>query len=99
MRKLRILALHGYHGSAEILRRQVAPLADALADIAELVYVDAPSLATGDFGWWHATDEEGVMRYRGWERTRAWIAEYCAQHGPFDGVFGFSQGAALAALL
>jgi pimeloyl-ACP methyl ester carboxylesterase len=87
----RILCLHGYHGSAAILRRQIAPVAATLPAEVELVFVDAPSLASGDFGWWH----DG---FRGWERTRDWAIELMSsQH--FDGVFGFSQGAALAGLL
>ena len=95
MPRARVLALHGYHGSAEILRRQTAELARAIADHAELVFVDAPSLAAGDHGWWHLRAGAAV----GWERTRDALAAYCAAHGPFDGVLGFSQGAALAALL
>jgi predicted esterase len=86
-----VLALHGYHGSARILRNQFAPLAAALPPEVELVPVDAPSLASGDFGWWH----DG---FRGWERSRDWVRDLAArQH--FDGVLGFSQGAALAGLL
>src|SRR5689334_19339744 len=57
-RKLRILCLHGYHGSAQILRSQLGPLASSLEPLVELVYVDAPSLAAGDFGWWHAVAKE-----------------------------------------
>jgi pimeloyl-ACP methyl ester carboxylesterase len=87
----RILALHGYHGSADILRRQIAPLAAALPTQVELVLVDAPSLAAGDYGWWHGG-------FRGWERTRDWVVELVAREH-VDGVFGFSQGAALAGLL
>jgi dienelactone hydrolase len=91
MSAMRILCLHGYHGSAAILRRQIAPVAAALPSDVELVFVDAPSLAVGDFGWWH----DG---FRGWERTRDWIVDlFAAQR--FDGVFGFSQGAALTGLL
>jgi fermentation-respiration switch protein FrsA (DUF1100 family) len=91
MSTTRILCLHGYHGSAAILRRQIAPVAAGLAADVELVFVDAPSLSSGDFGWWH----EG---FRGWERTREWaIALLGSQQ--FDGLFGFSQGAALAGLL
>jgi hypothetical protein len=65
---LRMLCLHGYHGSGAILRQQMAPLAAALPANVELVYVDAPSLSAGDFGWWH----EG---FRGWERSRDWVIE------------------------
>jgi acetyl esterase/lipase len=105
MSRLRILALHGYHGSAEILRGQMRPLARVLDPVADVVAVDAPSLAAGDFGWWHAVPDDHApagssrRRYRGWSRTRDWLQALCAEQGPFDGVFGFSQGAALAALL
>jgi predicted esterase len=91
MRDLRVLCLHGYHGSGAILRRQMAPLAAVVGSNTELVYVDAPSLATGDYGWWH----EG---FSGWERTRDWAVELL-NSARFDGIFGFSQGAALTGLL
>jgi hypothetical protein len=58
----------------------------------ELVYADAPALAEGDFGWWH----EG---FRGWERTRDWAVELLRTGPRIDGIFGFSQGAALTGLL
>src|SRR5262245_755899 len=60
--KLRILCLHGYHGSGRILRTQMASFGAELSSLAELVFVDAPSLAAGDFGWWHAAKEDpGVV--------------------------------------
>jgi hypothetical protein len=111
MKGLRILCLHGFRGSADTLRRQLAPLAGSLDDLVEFVYVDAPSLGAGGFGWWRAVaagttaDQmdagvgRGMKRYEGWQRTRDAIATVFARQGPFDGVFGFSQGAALAALL
>ena len=108
MDKLRILCLHGYHGSGDILRRQMSSLIEGTQALAEFVYLDAPSLASGDFGWWHARSiatsrDAGVgqtqKRYEGWERTVESIAETFAAHGPFDGVFGFSQGASLTSLL
>ena len=92
MRDLRVLCLHGYHGTGPTLRRQMAPLAAALPANIEYVYADAPSLASGDFGWWH----EG---FSGWERTRDWIVELLRSGPPVDGLFGFSQGAALTGLL
>jgi hypothetical protein len=91
--------LHGYHGSAAVLRGQMRAWAADLTTLADFVCVDAPSLAEGDHGWWHAAAEPGATRYRGWARSRDWLLAYCAREGPFDGVFGFSQGAALAALL
>ena len=92
MPDLRLLCLHGYHGTGATLRRQMAPLADALAADIEFVCIDAPSLASGDFGWWH----EG---FSGWERTRDWITDRLSTGPRIDGLFGFSQGAALTGLL
>jgi pimeloyl-ACP methyl ester carboxylesterase len=92
MSRIRVLCLHGYHGSGPILREQMKPLAEDLEETVEFVYVDAPSLSTGDFGWWH-------HEFRGWERTRDWMADLFAQQRYFDGAFGFSQGAAVVSLL
>jgi predicted esterase len=111
MKKMRILCLHGYHGSGDVLRSQMQSLMTGFESRVELVYVDAPSLSEGDFGWWHAVSEEssrggddsGVgharMRYEGWDRTRKALVSIFETQGPFDGIFGFSQGAALAGLL
>jgi Serine hydrolase (FSH1) len=91
-RPLRLLCLHGYHGTAAILCRQLAPLAAALPPNVELVYAGAPALSEGGFGWWH----DG---FRGWERTRDWATGRLRAGSRFDGILGFSQGAALAGLL
>ena len=92
MPELRMLCLHGYHGTGATLRRQMAPLAGSLPADIEFVYIDAPSLASGGFGWWH----EG---FSGWERTRDWITGQLSAGSRIDGLFGFSQGAALTGLL
>jgi len=87
-----VLCLHGYNGSGRILREQMRPLTEDLGLPVEFVHIDAPSLGRGDFGWWH----EG---FRGWEKTRDWMVGFFGEQPPFDGVFGFSQGAALTSLL
>ncbi|MDN7183325.1 serine hydrolase family protein [Caballeronia sp. SEWSISQ10-4 2] len=106
MKKLRVLCLHGYHGSASVLRDQMSALTSVLEPLAEFVFVDAPSRANGDFGWWHAVQDmqgfdadPGVIVYKGWRNTYDWMISLFKNEGPFDGVFGFSQGAALAGLL
>jgi hypothetical protein len=82
-------------------------LTEGLKEFAEFVCLDAPSLCKGDFGWWHAIGDNnranvlraGAVRYVGWEATYEWIVSQFDMAGPFDGVFGFSQGAALASVL
>ena len=111
MKKLRILCLHGYHGNARVLRDQMSTLTRSMDSLAEFVCVDAPSLAQADFGWWHAVRDDGspsvgdpgvstaIAYYKGWQRSRDWIVSLFKKEGPFDGIFGFSQGGALASLL
>jgi predicted esterase len=91
-RRLRILCLHGYHGSGAVLRRQMAPLTAAVPPDVDFVYPDAPSLARGGYGWW----QEG---FAGWEQTRDWAQELLRAGPRTDGILGFSQGAALTGLL
>ncbi len=102
--KLRILALHGFRGSGAALRRQMRAFSAGIAEEAEFVFADAPARADGGVGWWRALEEsnaDGVVlkRYDGWTASRDFITEYCNREGPFDGVFGFSQGATLTGLL
>jgi predicted esterase len=107
MRKLKILCFHGYNGSAQVLRRQLAPLATSADALCDFVCVDTPALAVGDHGWWHAISADGpasagrssTRRYEGFQRSRAAVVAAFQRLGPFDGIFGFSQGAALAGLL
>jgi hypothetical protein len=99
MKKLRVLSLHGYHGSASVLRQQMKPLFNELRSTVDFVELDAPSIAEGDFGWWHGAVAQWQGEFRGWKRTRDWVLDVVAKQGPFDGVFGFSQGAALTGVL
>lgn len=110
MKKLRILCLHGYNGSASTLKYQIRGLASAMAPYADLVFIDAPSLFEGDFGWWHAVQDNrsgesdhaigfGDKYYKGFARTLDAIVKTFQDQGPFDGVFGFSQGSALTGIL
>jgi pimeloyl-ACP methyl ester carboxylesterase len=75
------------------------PLFGDLDSVAEFVAIDAPSTADGDFGWWHGDVARWKEEFRGWKRTRDSLLDVIAHRGPFDGVFGFSQGAALTGVL
>lgn len=52
------------------------------------------------YGWWQRKDagDDGVV-YKGIEEGMAVIAKCIKEEGPFDGVIGFSQGAAAAAMV
>lgn len=50
-------------------------------------------------GWWFAEREEGFRRFRGVEPTLEYLRKVLVEQGPFQGVWGFSQGGACAAIL
>ena len=109
----RILCLHGYGQSGSFFRQRIGSLRKALkAHVAEFSCPDAPFAATAAFldgsgrddalSWWQWEDSERPstsLEYRGLEDTVARIHAICDAEGPFDGILGFSQGAALAGLL
>lgn len=51
------------------------------------------------YGWWRRSNTAEPPEYLGFCDGLAAVAEILAREGPFDGVVGFSQGAALAAML
>ena len=46
--------------------------------------------------WWKARDDG---TYDGWDETVSFLNEQLEEHGPFDAIMGFSQGACLAGLM
>ncbi|MBA0620371.1 hypothetical protein Godav_006095 [Gossypium davidsonii] len=107
-RKPRILCLHGFRTSAEILKRQVLRWPAAVLDKLDLVFLDAPYPAQGKSGverffdppyyeWFQATED--FTEYTNFEECLAFIEDNMMKSGPFDGFLGFSQGALLSAAL
>jgi len=106
---LNLLFLHGYTQSGPLFSAKTRAFQKHLQKAfpsSVLHYPTAPhriSVAAQDgedgdkWAWWRrddATDE-----YLGLEETFSFLSEYLDAHGPFAGVIGFSQGAALAAML
>jgi len=51
------------------------------------------------YGWWRRSDTSNPPEYYGLDKGLESVAEILESEGPFDGVIGFSQGAALAAMI
>ncbi|PYI36632.1 hypothetical protein BP00DRAFT_386626 [Aspergillus indologenus CBS 114.80] len=97
---MKILCLHGYGTGPEILRHQLSGLrrdADPSWEFhflsGEIECSPAPGIE-GTFPgpyycWTRSFDSESV------DAAHALIEEAIEEHGPFDGVLGFSQGAAV----
>lgn len=112
-RQLRLLALHGYRQSERRFRQRTGALRKALRGRAELVALDAPHLVPGTEdeasddpprGWWFSRPgtfeaSEAADQPAGLEESLEAVARALEERGPFDGLLGFSQGAALAAMV
>ncbi|KAK1977530.1 inducible nitrate reductase 2 [Colletotrichum cereale] len=98
----RILALHGVGSSASILKEQLTPLQRELGSWFEFVYLNGaierergPGMAAsypGPFYCYTAGYAPADIR-----DTFDDLDDFIQENGPFDGVFGFSQGASIAA--
>ncbi|ETI21936.1 hypothetical protein G647_06006 [Cladophialophora carrionii CBS 160.54] len=51
------------------------------------------------YGWWRRSDTSDPPEYVGLDRGLETVAKVLESEGPFHGVIGFSQGAALAAMV
>lgn len=51
------------------------------------------------YGWWRRSNTADPPEYVGFDEGLGLIAELLKTQGPFDGVIGFSQGAAMAAMV
>ncbi|XP_068643681.1 uncharacterized protein [Aristolochia californica] len=103
-RKLRLLCLHGFRTSAEIMKKQIGKWPQSVLGKLDLVFVDAPFPAEGKsdvegifpppyYEWFQFNKE--FTEYRNFDACIAYIEEQMIKLGPFDGLLGFSQGLAL----
>ncbi|KAI5845947.1 serine hydrolase FSH [Tricharina praecox] len=83
-------------GADTTLHFPTAPIKLSPADIpGDAVADDAADLEA--YAWWRRATPTSA--YTGLPETFLFISSYLDTHGPFDGVIGFSQGAAFAAIL
>ncbi|PUU82742.1 serine hydrolase FSH [Tuber borchii] len=73
-----------------------APHPLSLSDLPGSPTPDTPT-PIENYAWWRRNDATG--EYVGIDGTWEFLSDYLDTNGPFDGVIGFSQGAALAAML
>lgn len=74
-----------------------APIKLNLADIPGALAPSATDTDPEAYAWWRRDEVTG--EYVGLPDTLAFLSTYLDTHGPFTGVVGFSQGAAMAAIL
>ncbi|XVE83084.1 hypothetical protein DITRI_Ditri16bG0058700 [Diplodiscus trichospermus] len=107
-RKPRLLCLHGFRTSGEILKKMIMKWPHTILEKLDLEFLHAQFPAKGKSGVeglydppyyeWYQFDEKS-LEYSNFENCLSYIENYMIKHGPFDGALGFSQGAMLAAAL
>ena len=93
----KMVALHGKGGDAASFARYLAPLVEATSDSWEWEFLDGPHDADGGRAWWNLPPGVRTFEASELDGIDASMALLDAAW-PFDGVFGFSQGAMLAAV-
>ncbi|KAI3833500.1 hypothetical protein MKW98_024499 [Papaver atlanticum] len=103
----RVLCLHGFRTSGEILKKQMLPKwPESVVKKLDLVFVDAPFPCTGKsdvegfydppYYEWYQFDKE-TTEYRNFDECLEYVEDIMIKQGPFDGLLGFSQGGILSA--
>lgn len=111
---LRVLCLHGYRQTGTSFREKTGAFRKLLKKSVEFVFMTSPLVVPplegsenedGGSGWWfsrpddyfRAQDESDCVK--GYEESLAAVEMQFQENGPFDGMLGFSQGAAMLGLI
>ncbi|KAJ2947313.1 hypothetical protein O0L34_g17026 [Tuta absoluta] len=111
--KLKILAFHGYRQNGSVFRGKIGSFRKAVNKYAQLTFISAPHRVMNEDGggdddsrsWWFNAEDNTFSGKClggpaiGFEETLRLVEKTVAEHGPFDGFMGFSQGACLVGLL
>ncbi|KAL9683381.1 hypothetical protein QQ045_015203 [Rhodiola kirilowii] len=107
--KPRILCLHGFRTSGEIMKKQVVgKWPESVTSKFDLFFADAPFPCQGKsdvdgifdppyYEWFQFNME--FTEYLNFDECLGYIEDLIIKHGPFDGLMGFSQGAILSGAL
>ncbi|MCO5553348.1 hypothetical protein L7F22_006869 [Adiantum nelumboides] len=109
--KLHMLCLHGFHTSAAIFEKQIHRWETSILQLLDLNFLDGPYIASGKskieaifpgpyFEWFQFNKD--YSEFTNLEECKDFLSKYMQEHGPFDGLMGFSwdgvQAAAFAGL-
>ncbi|KAF5199154.1 Serine hydrolase fsh [Thalictrum thalictroides] len=107
-KKMKILCLHGFRTSGSFLQEQISKWDASILDRFDMVFPNGIHPAGGKseiegiypppyFEWFQFSED--LKEHTNLDQCISYICEYITTNGPFDGLLGFSQGAALSALL
>jgi len=111
---LKVLALHDYRQNDQMFSSMFKQIQEVLGDKVHIRYVNAPNIPLAfsslDIShnlraWWFSGNSDNYDRHskseicKGWEASLSSLVSVIKKEGPFDGIMGFSQGAALAGMM
>ncbi|CAH8857229.1 unnamed protein product [Trichobilharzia szidati] len=108
MTLLKVLCLHGYRQNADIFREKTGGFRKSLKKFCEFSFLCAPNMVenstANDCAWWFSNPQGfSAQEYSdydaGLRESLAIVKKHMEQEGPFDGIIGFSQGAAFLLML
>ncbi|KAH7440712.1 hypothetical protein KP509_03G007300 [Ceratopteris richardii] len=105
-KSLRVLCFHGFRTSAAIFEKQIRRWDPSILELLDLTFIDGPFPASGKsdveaifpgpyFEWFQFNKD--YSKFTNLEECKEFITNYMQEHGPYDGLMGFSQGGVLAA--
>ncbi|CAI4232835.1 unnamed protein product [Auanema sp. JU1783] len=111
--KLRVLCLHGYRQNGILFREKTGSFRKLMKKYADFEFVSAPLIPSvadevrrdDARAWWFskASDEfssrDVTEIATGFDESVSSVVDFVKENGPFDGLFGFSQGASMCHLL
>lgn len=111
---LKVLALHDYRQNDQMFSSMFKQIQEDLGDKVQIRYVNAPNIPLAfsslDIShnlraWWFSGNSDNYDRHsksetcKGWEASLSSLVSVIKKEGPFHGIMGFSQGAAIAGMM
>jgi len=109
---VRLLCLHGYKQNGDVFRKKTGAFRKLLKKTAEYHFITAPHLIPqtegGEenlTGWWFSAEGRSYVAQdvtdfsAGLDESLDLVARNLKDHGPFDGILAFSQGASLLSII
>ncbi|KAL7534502.1 hypothetical protein ACHAWF_004850 [Thalassiosira exigua] len=105
--KPRLLCLHGDGANDEVTALQMVGLGPRISELADFVFLHAPHAtklpapglivpsSNGPFYNWSDSSKSLLEQEEQWDESLRYVAEFCKRKGPFDGAYGFSEGAGI----
>ncbi|RTG86389.1 uncharacterized protein DC041_0005487 [Schistosoma bovis] len=94
MPHLKVLCLHGYRQNSDVFREKTGGLRKSLKKFCEFKFISAPNVIECS-----SNAQESSTYDAGFRESILAVKKYIKEEGPFDGMLGFSQGAAFLLLL